>query len=313
MTNIKKGYMQKPFLSIVVCIYNGELYLREQLFSLFKQTYSNYEIIAIDDCSKDSSFNILKEFSKDGRLKAYRNDNNLGLNKNFQLGIQKTVGDYIVLCDQDDIWEPEKLEILVKQIDGSFLYFHDSALMDANGKPLLKKQSDRFHLVSNPHPLSFIPLNCVTGHACMIERHLLEYPLFPFPEHIYYDNWLGYIASTYGHIHYIDQCLVRYRIHETNISVSNEKKNRLDDELLKVCHAQLDSFYKFAPENASYKIYLRKLRDTYKNHHLLPTIYRVVLFLQHVRILTTFRRKDILRKISFCIKMSYKPLPNYLK
>lgn len=305
--------MPKPFLSIVICIHNGELYLREQLISLFRQSYTDYEIIAIDDCSTDSSFNILKDFSKNGKLKTYRNEVNLGLNKNFQLGIQKTKGDYIIPCDQDDIWEPEKLQTLVEQIDGSLLYFHDSSLIDADGKSMSKKQSDRFYLISNPHPLSFIPLNCVTGHACMLERHLLDYPIFPFPEHIYYDNWLGYIASTYGQVHYIDKCLVRYRIHGNNISISQRKKNRLDDELIKICYTQLNSFYEFAPENASYKIYLRKLRDTYRNYRVFPTIYRVVLFLRHWRTLTIFRKKNFFRKLSFCFKMSYKPLPNYFK
>ena len=303
--------MQKPFLSIVICTYNGELYLREQLLSLFQQTYTDFEIIAIDDCSIDSSFNILKEFSKDSILKAYRNEKNLGLNKNFQIGIQKTAGDYIVLCDQDDIWEPNKLETLVKQIDGSLLYFHDSALIDANGKSLFKKQSDRFQPMSNPHPLSFVPLNCVTGHACMLERRLLDLLDFPFPEHIYYDNWLGYIASTYGRIHYVNQCLVRYRAHGTNISISHKKKNRFDDDLLKVCYAQLDSFYESAPENAPYKIFLRRLRDTYKSYRIFPSIYRIILFLQHYKTLTAFRKKNMFRKLSFCIKMSYKPLPNY--
>jgi glycosyltransferase involved in cell wall biosynthesis len=305
--------MQKPFLSIVICTYNGELFLKEQLISLLGQTYTAFEIIAIDDCSTDSSFNILKEFSQNSKLKAYRNENNIGLNRNFQLAIQKAKGDYIALCDQDDIWNPEKLEIMVNQIDGSLLYFHDSVLIDHNGSSLFIKLSDRFHLISNPNPLSFISQNCVTGHACMFDRHLIDYLIFPFPEHIYYDNWLGYMSSLNGRIHYIDQCLVRYRVHKTNLSVSHKKKNKLDENLLMVCYNQLDDFYKSTPENIPFKTFLRRLRDTYKSHCFLLSIHRIFLFLQHCKTLTAFRKKNIFRKLIFCFKMSYKPLPNYFE
>jgi len=309
--------MEKPYLSIVICTYNGALFLKEQLDSLFGQTYPNFEIIAVDDCSTDSTFEILKEYAANGKLKAFQNERTLGLNKNFQDAIQKASGDYILFCDQDDVWEAEKLEIMISHIDGSLLYYHDSAWIDENGYSLSKKQSDRFMMASSPHPLSFVPLNCVTGHACMIQKQLLDYSLFPFPEHIYYDNWLGYIAATYGDIHYISQCLVRYRIHRSNLTVSGEKSTRkstrIDKNALEILYNQLDSFYQFTPENASYKAFLRKLRDTYKSNHLKDKTVRVILFLRHFRKLTVFRKRNLFRKLSFCFKMSYKKLPNYFR
>jgi len=305
--------MRKPFISIVICTYNGERYLREQLNSLLWQTYSNYEILAVDDCSTDRSFDILMEYSKKAPLKAYQNEQNKGLNANFQEAITKATGDYIAICDQDDIWEPNKLETMIQHLDGSLLYYHDSAIMDKDGKFLSKKQSERFNLLSNPSALSFIPLNCVTGHACMFEKRMFDFPLLPFPKHIYYDNWLGFIAATNGKIKYIDECLVRYRLHESNIALSKKKKRKLDKKLLQISYEQLNSFYDFTPESSKNKRFIQSLRNTYQSNTILSAACRVLLFYRHWKALTAFRKKGTIRKLSFCFKMSYKPLPNYLK
>jgi glycosyltransferase involved in cell wall biosynthesis len=309
--------MEKPFLSIVLCTYNGEHFLREQLDSLLKQTYPHFEILAVDDASTDSTFEILESYSATGKVNVFRNEKNLGLNRNFESMLRQTTGEYILFCDQDDIWEPDKLETLVGHIDGSLLYYHDSAWMDEKGMLLSKKQSDRFNMPIDPHPLSFVALNCITGHACMFHRSLLECSLLPFPKHVYYDNWLGYIAAANGRVRYIDQCLVRYRVHQSNLTVSRQRekglKKRIDGKNLGLLYAQLDSFYQSAPTTATYRPFLRKLRDSYRSNGFKSRIYRIFLFLRHFRELTALRKKSSLRKLSFCLKMGYKPLPNIFK
>jgi Glycosyltransferases involved in cell wall biogenesis len=302
--------MENPFLSIILCTYNGALYLREQLASLLCQSYSNFEIIAIDDCSTDSTFDILKEYAQNGKLKAYRNDKNKGVNFNFQSAIEKATGDYILICDQDDIWELNKLEVMVNSINGSLLYYHDSAFIDAEGRSLSRKLSEKYKMFSNPHPLSFVPQNSVTGHTCMFDRKLQNFSIFPFPENIYYDNWLGYIAAIHGQVCFIDKCLVKYRIHGKNMTASKKKNRKLNDEIMASLYNQMNSFYEFAPESSKYKIFLQKIRDTYKARTLKSDVYRAFLFLLEFRKLTAFRKKNTLRKLSYCIKMSYKPLPN---
>ena len=72
-------------ISIAMCSYNGERFIKEQIDSIIAQTYKNFELIIVDDCSKDNTINIIKEYqSKDLRIKLFQNDNNLGFVKNFE-------------------------------------------------------------------------------------------------------------------------------------------------------------------------------------------------------------------------------------
>ena len=304
--------MPQTLLSIILCTYNGERFLQKQLDSLAGQTYPNFEIIAVDDCSTDGSFQMLLEQSKkDDRFHVIRNEQNLGLNWNFEYGIRQAKGEYILICDQDDIWEPQKLERMLSSIDGSLLYYHDSALIGPDDEPLNKKLSEKFRHGANLNPLSFVALNCVTGHTCMFPKELITKPIFPFPKHLFYDNWLGFIASTYGNIRYVDECLVRYRIHGQNNAVNKKKVKRLNASTRAICLDEFDSFYQFTPPESNYKAFIGKVRDTYRKDTLLSNLHRALLFLSHAGSLTAVRNKNGLHRLSLCLKMAYKVLPNH--
>src|SRR3954471_19806627 len=107
-------------ISIVLATYNGEKYLAKQLESLFRQTYENIEIIAVDDCSNDKTLEILNEHAKRHRnMKVFVNELNLGFIKNFDKGCSLASGEFIAPCDQDDYWDPFKMEKLFDNM-GSF-------------------------------------------------------------------------------------------------------------------------------------------------------------------------------------------------
>src|SRR5258706_11226368 len=133
-----------PLVSLVIATYNGEKYLREQLDSIFNQTYSNLEVIAIDDCSSDFSVQILNEYaSRHSNMTVFLNPSNLKHVKTFEKGISLTHGDYIGLCDQDDIWDVSKIEETMKAFDdGVLLTYCDSMFVDENGQSLGRKISD---------------------------------------------------------------------------------------------------------------------------------------------------------------------------
>ena len=101
-------------ISILISTYNGENYIIEQLESLLNQTLLADEVIIFDDCSTDSTVELIKEFidkhhlDKQWYLKV--NSRNIGYKANFRQGIQEVNGEYIFFCDQDDIWEPKKIE-----------------------------------------------------------------------------------------------------------------------------------------------------------------------------------------------------------
>ena len=204
-----------PLVSIALCIYNGERFLREQLDSLVNQTYSNIEIVAVDDRSTDYSISILNEYAnKHPFLRVIQNEQNLGYTKNFEKAIKLCNGEYIALCDQDDIWDLNKIELQQKTIQDNLLVYHDSKFIDENGNDMNKKMSDVLELYSGANPEIFLLSNCVSGHACFFKRELVS-EILPFnPDH-FHDHWIAYVATNLGSIYCIPQCLVSYRQHTT--------------------------------------------------------------------------------------------------
>jgi glycosyltransferase involved in cell wall biosynthesis len=129
-----------PLVSIALCTYNGEKYLSAQLDTLIAQTYINFEIVAVDDCSTDNSFQILEEYSKKYPcIRISRNQHNLGYVKNFEATLKLCKGSLIALCDQDDLWDKTKIELQVNAIDCNVLVYHDSEFINETGETMNKK------------------------------------------------------------------------------------------------------------------------------------------------------------------------------
>src|ERR1700744_3577317 len=99
--------MEEPLISVALCTYNGEKYIKEQLDSIINQTYTCIEVIIVDDGSTDSTYDIISDYAlRDNRIKCFKNETNLGFNKNFEKAVSLTSGEYIAISDQDDIWLP---------------------------------------------------------------------------------------------------------------------------------------------------------------------------------------------------------------
>lgn len=104
-------------VSIVMCTYNGERYIREQLDSIIAQTYPLKELIIQDDGSTDHTVDICKEYAtRYPFIQVYVNEQNKGLDENFESATMRTTGDFVALSDQDDIWYPEKISKQVAAI-----------------------------------------------------------------------------------------------------------------------------------------------------------------------------------------------------
>jgi glycosyltransferase involved in cell wall biosynthesis len=217
-----------PLISIAVCTYNGERYLAEQINSLLSQTWSNFEIIVVDDNSLDGTLEILKNFvAKDSRIKLHCNSKNLGIIKNFSLCMSLCRGKFIAPCDQDDIWHPEKLTKLHGVIGSHILAYCDSELISENGDSLNMRISDRLNMYEGNDPTVFTFWNCISGHAMLFERSLLDMAI-PMPEVKFHDWWLAFIAATFGEIKYLNEPLVQYRQHansQTDLSRTGQKKD----------------------------------------------------------------------------------------
>ena len=111
-------------ISVVMCTYNGEKYIRQQLDSILKQTYPIYEIIINDDISTDGTVDIIKEYMiRYDNIHLFVNSKRLGVHPNFMAALVKASGDYIAISDQDDIWELTKIEKQMACIKGYALCF----------------------------------------------------------------------------------------------------------------------------------------------------------------------------------------------
>ncbi|EKE02087.1 MAG: glycosyl transferase, group 2 family protein [uncultured bacterium] len=220
--------MEKDLVSIAMATYNGESYLREQLDSIFNQTYKNIEVVVTDDCSTDNTIAILDEYSQKYNLKYYINERNLGFIKNFERVLPLCNGNYIALSDQDDIWLPEKLEILMSQIRDYTLVCSDATLINTKGSIINESFRDYSNLNTNTaKPFrTLVFSNYVTGCTCLFKKELLNNAI-PVPDDVlFHDWWFGVVASTINGIKYIDKPLILYRQHSKNfIGANRYKKN----------------------------------------------------------------------------------------
>jgi len=240
--------VELPVISIALCTYNGERFLRELLDSIQSQTYEKLEFVVVDDHSSDQTWDILTSYAEsDQRFRLYRNEENLGYNRNFEKALALCTSDLIAICDQDDVWHPEKISLMQQNIGSNLLLYHDSALIDADGVDMNFRISDKFNFYRGADPTVFLMMNCVSGHSILLKRDLLNH-IFPIPEHSPYDHWIAYVATLNGSIDYLDQTLVRYRQHGENatdlLAARKTRENGIDVKInalknesnwLKVC------------------------------------------------------------------------------
>jgi len=210
-----------PLVSIALCTYNGEEYLREQLDTLVNQTYPNIEIIAVDDCSSDSTVEILDEYSKKvPNFQYYINDKNLGFTKNYEKAISLCNGEYIAIADQDDIWDLNKITLLKEHIGNNILIYAKSLMVNSNGESLgYTSMHNRIPYSGNdPRITTFISL--IWGHNMLFRKDLIA-KIFPLNSNIKYYDWFISITSlNYGTVLYFDEILVYRRVHENNATTN---------------------------------------------------------------------------------------------
>lgn len=210
-------------ISLVLPTYNGATYLQEQLDSIYNQTLVPDEIIIVDDCSTDNTVSILEEYKKKYGLKYVVNETNLGYNKNFEKGINLAQGDFICLSDQDDIWLPNKVESLYKQI----LKYPNSvpACVSSGIVPVDKNQNLLRDIAVGSDYSGERVLYTYSSQGCtmMFNRKLWEV-ISPIPEGIMYDAYIGISSAIIGYRYHINKPLMKYRIHGDNAVGSIPKK-----------------------------------------------------------------------------------------
>lgn len=298
----------KVLVSIALCTYNGEAYLKQQLDSIVNQSYPEIELIAVDDCSSDDTINILKEYSaKYSFIKLFINPENLGYIKNFEKALSLCNGDYIALSDQDDIWNLKKIEKQVKAIGNNLLIYHDSEFVDQNGQSLNLYMSDIMNLYRGNQPETFLFFNCISGHSVLMKKELRD-ELLPFPDAYFHDWWMGYVGTNLGSIDFIQESLVKYRQHHK--ADTNILKRKRDNTTRNPVTASMKFEQKLLwikscvnyPKNKNpefiKKLYAEfiKNKDEYISFGLLKLIYR------NRDLLFIINKKNVFSKLNFVLK-----------
>ena len=211
--------------------YNGEKFLREQIDSILAQSIQDFELVVCDDCSSDSTIEILEGYQQsDKRIKVYKNESNLGFKKNFEKAISLCDGEYIALCDQDDIWSPDHLEVLKDAIKDKILACGNAELIDKDGNSLgiTFWEQEAFDSVpsSDLGKAKSILLfrGSYQGAAMMIKRQIVKTAL-PIPEkYTFHDSWLALVACFCGGIACVDIPILKYRRIEESVTGMRKRK-----------------------------------------------------------------------------------------
>lgn len=206
-----------PLVSIALCTFNGDKFIEEQIQSLLAQSYNHFEIIICDDNSSDLTTDIILSYSKhEPKIKVFLNTSNLGFNKNFKKAISLCSGEFIAPCDQDDIWNPDKIDTLLNAIGEKDLCYADSELINETGVSIQKNISSFRRMYDGHNPLAFLLTNCVSGHSMLVRKELLL--SINIPDGLYYDWWIAIAACSRNGITYVDKPLVKFRRHINSAS-----------------------------------------------------------------------------------------------
>jgi glycosyltransferase involved in cell wall biosynthesis len=190
---------------------------RTQVDSLRAQTDKRWVCLISDDSSSPERFEeMLEVLDGDSRYVVSRSDERLGFYRNFEraLRLVPPEAELVALCDQDDRWHPEKLEVLREAIGGAVLAYSDLRLVDAAGH-VLRDTFWKGRRNNHTNLASMLVANTVGGAAMLFRRELAELAL-PFPEtpgFQFHDHWLGVLALAAGDLAYVDRPLYDYVQH----------------------------------------------------------------------------------------------------
>lgn len=208
-------------ISVCLATYNGCKFIVEQLESVVCQLNPGDEVVVADDGSSDGTVAELAAFEPWVRIISVERVG--GVVKNFERVISAAVGDAIVLCDQDDIWLPGRINLIRRALAENDLVVLNGQVVDANavsrGVTIFESVDMRAGFLANLAKNSFIG-------CCMAFRRSLRDRVLPFPAGVPWHDWyIGLVAEWIGRVERIDEITLLYRRHGGNFSPTGEKSS----------------------------------------------------------------------------------------
>lgn len=227
-------------VSVVMAVYNGSQFVEEQLESIVRQTRKPDEVIILDDCSTDDTKSIVQSFIKHNKLDGWKlvvNKENIGWRKNFMKGFELAGSDIIFCADQDDIWDPRKIEVMGGVLDDNQeinvlacnltpLYEHKSSKLSNRycgkyGTSYIQKVDFNVNLFDVPRP----------GCCMCFRKTILPVMKKLFFDNLAHDSNLWLVGTLTDSAYVVNESLVNFRRHGSNNSPSNAK-NRINRSLI---------------------------------------------------------------------------------
>lgn len=230
-----------PLVSVIMNCYNGEKYLREAIDSVLTQSYNNWELVFWDNQSTDESPMIVKSYD-DKRICYYYAESNKPLSEARNLAIQKANGEYIAFLDSDDVWLPEKLQkqmdSLTKQSNTGISYCGFETLLTSNTESAINQAKFYSKFGYKSHNSKSIYNKLLKGNFIIFSTVVIKKNVFDltggFSEHLEQNEDFEILlkASLYTNAICISNVLVKYRIHSSNNSYLNARKNFTESEYI---------------------------------------------------------------------------------
>lgn len=228
-------------ISVAMCTYNGDKYLNNQIESIINQSTKVDEIVICDDGSTDKTIEITEKYQNSfpNLIKLYRNETTLKSVKNFEKSINLCSGDIIFLSDQDDIWLENKVETIVNFFDNNpkidcvatngYLINDENNLLDLFPIWDIFIELEKRNIKYDYFKSIILAGNFATGATIAFRKKIIP-SIFPFPiiKDFHHDEWIALILSEQDKFSFINDKLIKYRLHENQqvggVSYKNTSK-----------------------------------------------------------------------------------------
>ena len=217
-------------IDVLMATYNGELYIEEQVKSLMDQTFQDFHLYIRDDGSTDKTLRLIRELALQypEKISILPSKERLGVIGNFSALMTQSRAPYLMFCDQDDVWDKDKIAVTIAKMHELELSVgtHIPVLVHADARVVnqeLVEIAPSFWQYAALDPVKcqtlnrLIVQNNVTGCCMMINRAVKERAL-PIPtEAVMHDWWLALVASGFGCVGCVERPLMSYRQHANNV------------------------------------------------------------------------------------------------
>ena len=207
-----------PKVSIVLPVYNGEKYIEKSINSILNQSFTDFELIIVNDCSTDNTINIINSY-KDERIKIVTNEINKKLPESLNVGFGEARGEYLTWTSDDNEYLPNALKVFVE-----YLNSNEEVGMVYSNLELIDEKGDKIQIIELDNPENVIFTNCIG--ACFLYRKSVADNVGKYNKDLYlvedYDYWLRIYMNS--KIEHVAEVLYKYRTHEKSLTAKYQNE-----------------------------------------------------------------------------------------